>query len=188
MDVQQVTGHLKAVHRYNLKKDLTDHPDYARVYFACNSEPGLVLCSWPQGGRPAVPMMYSDEIWTGIEYQVASHLIAVGQIDEGLDIVRAVRRRYDGRVRNPFCEVEAGYWYARAMSSYALLQTLSGARYDAVDRVLYLKPRLHGDFRSFLSTATGYGTVGVKGGKAFVEVVEGTIPYRRIEYAPAGGV
>src|SRR5260370_9086645 len=49
-----------------------------------------------------------------------------------------------------FSELEAGHWYARAMSSYALLQALSGARFDAVDKTLYLKPALKGDFRSFL--------------------------------------
>ena len=82
-------------------------------------------------------MIYSDEVWTGVEYQVASHLIALGKIDEGLEIVRACRSRYDGRVRNPFDEIEAGHWYARAMSSYALLQVFSGARFDAVEKILY---------------------------------------------------
>jgi hypothetical protein len=130
-------------------------------------------------------MAYSDEIWTGIEYQVAAHLIAVGQVNEGLNIVRASRARHDGRVRNPVAEVEAGHWYARAMSSYAVLQAMSGARYDAVDRVLHLKPAVKGDFRSFLATATGFGIVGVKDGSPFVEVVSGKIHYTRINYVAA---
>jgi hypothetical protein len=67
------------------------------------------------------------------------------------------------------------------MSSYALLQALSGARYDAVDKVLYLQPRIKGDFRCFLSTDGGYGTVGAKDGKPFVEVVAGTIKYKEIK-------
>ena len=65
------------------------------------------------------------------------------------------------------------------------LQGLSGARYDAVDRVLYLQPRIAGDFRSFLATATGYGTVGVKDGKPFCDVRSGTIDVREIKYQPA---
>jgi hypothetical protein len=105
----------------------------------------------------------------------------MGQVEAGLDIVRAARDRYDGRVRNPFNEYECGHWYARAMSSYALLQGLSGARYDAVDRTLYLQPALKGDFRCFLATATGYGTVGVKRGKPFLEVKAGTIDCREIK-------
>ena len=111
----------------------------------------------------------------------------MGLVDEGLEIVRACRARYDGRVRNPFDEYEWGHWYARAMASYALLEALSGARFDAVEKILYLKPRLKGDFRSFLSTASGYGTVGVKDGRPFVSVVAGTIPYARIDYSPAAG-
>ena len=106
-----------------------------------------------------------------------------GMVKEGLEIVRTCRDRYDGRIRNPFNEYECGHWYARAMSSYALLQGLTGARYDAVDEVLYLKPSIKGDFRSFLCTATGYGTVGVKNGKPFIEVKQGKIPIKRIEYS-----
>jgi len=185
LDRSKAVTHLRAVRRYNLKQDLTWHANFVRSSFACNDEAGLVLCTWPKGGRPSVPMVYSDEVWTGIEYQVASHLIALGEIDAGLDIVRAARKRYDGRVRNPFCEVEAGCWYARAMSSYALLQAFSGARFDAVEKVLYLRPAMKGDFRCFLSTATGYGTVGVRNGQPFVEVISGYIPYSKIEYSAA---
>lgn len=71
------------------------------------------------------------------------------------------------------------------MSSYALLQALTGARYDAVSKTLYLKPVIPGDFRSFLSTATGFGTVGVKEGKPFLEVKMGTIPFEKIEFITA---
>jgi len=87
-------------------------------------------------------------------------------------------------VRNPFNEYECGHWYARAMASYALLQSLSGARYDAVEKVLFLDPPSRGDFRAFLSTATGYGTVGVRGGKPFVEVKAGAIDIREIRRPP----
>ena len=39
---------------------------------------GSAACSWPKGGRPPLPFPYSDEVWTGIEYQVAAHLIYEG--------------------------------------------------------------------------------------------------------------
>ena len=78
-----------------------------------------MLCTWPKGGELSLPFVYSNEVWTGIEYQVASHLMLMGLVEEGLEIVRACRDRYDGRVRNPFNEYECGHWYARAMSSYA---------------------------------------------------------------------
>jgi hypothetical protein len=113
---------------------------------------------------------------------VASHALLLGLTSAGLDIVRMVRQRYDGAIRNPFEEYEWGSWYGRALSSYALLQGLSGARYDAVEKTLYLQPTIAGDFRSFLSTATGYGTVGVRKGKPFLDVVSGTIDVRNIKY------
>ena len=183
LDPRKVESHLLAVYRYNFKSDLTDNANARRPYFACGKESGLLLCTWPRGGRPVLAMIYADEVWTGVEYEVASHLIALGRTEEGLEMVRACRRRYDGLVRNPFDEIEAGHWYARAMSSYALLQAFSGARFDAVERILYLRPAIKGDFRCFLSTATGFGTVGVKNGKPLVEVVSGYIPYREIKYA-----
>ena len=48
------------------------------------------LCSWPKGGKLSLPFVYSDEVWTGIEHQVASHLMLMGHVKEGLDIVRAI--------------------------------------------------------------------------------------------------
>ena len=181
-DVQKVASHLKAVHKYNLKLDLSAHPNPQRPSYACGAEGGLLLCTWPKGGELSLPFVYSNEVWTGIEYQVASHLMLMGQVDAGLEIVRAARDRYDGRVRNPFNEYECGHWYARAMSSYALLQGLSGARYDAVEKVLYLSPSLKGNFRCFFATASGYGTVGVKNGKPFYESAAGELEIIQIKY------
>ncbi len=184
LDEEKVESHLKSVYKYNLKSDLFDHANPQRPGFAAGHEGGLLLCTWPRGDKPSLPFVYSDEVWTGIEYQVASHLIMHGMIEEGLDVVRKCRDRYDGRVRNPFNEYECGNWYARAMSSYALLQALTGARYDAVQKILYLEPRLKGDFRSFLCTATGYLTVGVKDGKPFYEVTNGSVQIDLMEYKP----
>jgi hypothetical protein len=184
LDPTKVDSHLTSVHKYNLKKDLSEHANPQRPGFALGDDGGLLLCTWPKGGKLSLPFVYSNEVWTGIEYQVASHLIYRGMVDEGLDIVRTARSRYDGRFRNPFDEYECGHWYARALSSYALLGAWSGARYDAVDRVLTIAPPVKGDFKAFLSTATGYGHVGVREGKAFCDVVSGTIPYKTIQYKP----
>ncbi len=182
LDQQKVTSHLRSVHKYNLKKDLSEHVNPQRPGYAMGNDGGLLICTWPKGGMLTLPFPYRNEAWTGIEYQAASHMIMKGLVNEGLEVVRVARDRYDGRARNPFNEYECGHWYARAMSSYALLQALSGARYDAVEKVLYLKPAVKGDFKAFLSTATGYGTVGVKDGKPFCNVASGTIPFERIAY------
>jgi hypothetical protein len=188
LDREKVSSHVLAVHRYNLRKDLSDHANPQRPSYAAGREGGLLLCTWPKGGKLTLPFVYSDEVWTGIEYQVASHLMLLGHVNEGLEIVRTCRDRYDGRVRNPFNEYECGHWYARAMASYALLQGLSGARYDAVERVLYLQPRIAGDFRCFLATASGYGTVGVRSGEPFFDVRAGKVDVREIKYEPASAI
>ncbi len=185
LDPAKVAAHLRAVHRYNLKTSLAEFANPQRPGYALGREGGLLLCSWPKGGSLSLPFVYSNEVWTGIEYQCASHMIRMGLVEEGLEIVRTCRARYDGRVRNPFDEYEYGHWYARAMASYALLEAMSGARYDAVEKVLILKPAIKGDFRSFLATATGFGTVGVKDGRPFMNVVSGEIPHARIAYTPA---
>ncbi len=182
LDPDKVTSHLLCVYNYNLKHDLSEHANAPRPGFAVGNEGGLLVCTWPKGGMPSLPMFYSHEVWTGIEYQVAAHLIVMRRVEEGLDIVRTARARYDGRVRNPFNEYECGSWYARAMSSYALLQALSGARYDAIDKVLYLHPKITGDFKSFLCTASGFGTAGVRNGEPFLDVKSGSIPVERIDY------
>ena len=176
----QIAAHLAAVFAHNYRKDLRAHANPQRPGYALGNEGGLVLCSWPRGGKPALPFPYSDEVWTGIEYSVASHLIMLGRVREGLQIVRTARARYDGRYRNPFNEYECGHWYARALSSYALLPALSGARYDAVEKTLHLSPTIKGNFRAFLCTATGYGTVGRRNGQVFLDVVAGTIPLERM--------
>ncbi|MFH7813454.1 hypothetical protein ACH0C8_16225, partial [Acetobacter lovaniensis] len=74
---------------------------------------------------------------------------------------------------------ECGHWYARALSSYGYLQALTGVRYDAVDKTLYIDSKL-GDFVSFLSTEKGFGTVTLKSGKASVKAVYGTIEVANI--------
>jgi hypothetical protein len=103
----------------------------------------------------------------------------MGHVKEGLDIVRASRNRYDGRIRNPFNEYECGHWYARALSSYGYLQALTGVRYDAVEWKLYVDSKV-GDFTSFLSTETGFGSVSLKTGKVSVNVVYGKIDIETI--------
>jgi hypothetical protein len=186
LNANQVRGHLKAVYAHNLKHDLAEvaHANPQRPTFALGHEGGLLLCTWPHGDAPSLPCVYSNEVWTGIEYQVAAHLMLMGEVDAGLEIVRVARDRYDGRDRNPFDEYECGHWYARALASYGMLQGLTGARYDAVEKVLYLAPRISGDFRAFFATATGFGTIGVRDGKPFVDVCAGEIPYREIVYTP----
>jgi uncharacterized protein (DUF608 family) len=181
LDAGKVRSHLLAVHKYNFRSDLSTHANVQRPTYAVGNEAGLLLCSWPKGGALTLPFVYCDEVWTGIEYQVASHLMMMGCVEPALEIVRAVRNRYDGQVRNPFNEYECGHWYGRALASYGLLQGMTGQSYDAVRRTLTLKPQMQGDWRAFLCTATGFGTVGMRNGRPFLDIKHGDIPLDRIE-------
>ena len=174
VDTEKVTSHLKSVYKYNFKSDLSDHSNPQRPSYALGREGGLLLCTWPKGEMLSLPFVYSNEVWTGIEYQVASHLMLTGEPEAALEIVRACRDRYDGRTRNPFDEYECGHWYARAMSSYGMIQGLTGVRYDAVTQEMFIDSRI-GDFTSFISTETGFGNIGLKNGKPFLDTVFGEI-------------
>ena len=158
LPADHVRDALRSIYAHNFRHDFFDHPNTQRLY-ALNDEKGLVLCSWPRGNRPALPFVYSDEVWTGIEYQVAAHLIYEGLVLEGLAVVKAVRDRYDGERRNPWNEVECGSHYARALASWSLLTALSGYSYSASERRLGFAPRLAPEaFRAFFTTGQGWGT------------------------------
>jgi uncharacterized protein (DUF608 family) len=178
---EHVRSALQSIFKNNFKTDLSQHANAQRPGYAMGHEPGLLVCSWPRGGKPTLPFVYSDEVWTGIEYQVASHLISEGLVHEGLTLVKALRSRYDGRVRNPWNEYECGNYYARAMASYALLAALSGFRYSAVQRTLWFGPQLDvRPFKTFFSAATGFGTISLEGRSLRIEVLEGELPLERL--------
>ncbi len=184
---KHVRSNLQAIFKNNFKTDLSQHANAQRPGYALGREPGLLVCSWPNGGKPTLPFPYSDEVWTGIEYQVASHLIHEGLVEEGLTIVKAARSRYDGKTRNPWNEYECGNWYARAMSSYALMGALSGFRYSAVEKTLWFGPQLNvRPFRSFFSTASGFGTISLDGHSVKVEMIEGELSIEKLALTVGG--
>ncbi|MFN0171583.1 MAG: GH116 family glycosyl hydrolase [Bryobacteraceae bacterium] len=170
---------LQSIFRYNFRQNFEEFPNTQRIY-AMNDEAGLLLCSWPKGKRPALPFVYSDEVWTGIEYQVAAHLIYEGMVKEGTAIVDAVRARYDGERRNPWNEVECGHHYARAMSSWSLLTAFSGFRYSAPSRELRFRPRQgQGAFQCLYVAGASWGTytqtLSPRKLEAGIEVAEGAL-------------
>jgi uncharacterized protein (DUF608 family) len=161
---EKVVAALQSIYRFNFKTDLTGWNHMPRA-FAGAKDKGLIICTWPKGGRPANVMLYSDEVWTGIEYQVAAHLIYEGLIEQGLAIAKAARDRYDGVprppiARNPWDEIECGGHYARAMSSWSLLLALSGWEYDGPRQLLRFAPKLGtARFKSLWTGPVGWGSV-----------------------------
>ncbi len=160
---EMVVSSLRSIFKYNFKSDLTGWKHMPRA-FAGAKDKGLIVCTWPKGGRPANVMLYADEVWTGIEYQVASHMLYEGLLEEGLCVARGARDRYDGVPRppiqrNPWSEIECGGHYARAMSSWSLLLALSGYYYDGPECALCFSPRYKpNDFKSFFCAPEGWGS------------------------------
>ncbi|WP_309384168.1 GH116 family glycosyl hydrolase [Cerasicoccus frondis] len=182
MNPQSIQRALRSIHRHNFKTDLSAHPIPQRPGYAMGSEGGVLNCTWPLGDKPSLPFVYSDEVWPGSEYQAATHMIQQGMIEEGLEIVRTIRSRFDGVARNPWDEYECGSFYARSMSSYALLQVLSGFRYSAVEQSLSLKPYTSNrPFRCFFSTASGYGEVILEESKLCIELLEGELAVKTVK-------
>jgi uncharacterized protein (DUF608 family) len=148
---------IKSVYEYNFMPNLHESQNIGRSY-ALDGEAGLLLCTWPHGGRPRFPFGYADEVWTGVEYQVAAHLIYEGYVEQGLALVKAVRDRYDGFKRNPWNEVECGHHYVRSLASWALLLAISGYRFDLGKKTISFTPALPGtNFSCFFSTGSAWG-------------------------------
>jgi uncharacterized protein (DUF608 family) len=157
LDPGMVRGALAAVFRNNFRSSFRERVSSDRVY-ARGRDRGLVVCSWPRGGRPRSPLLYSDETWAGVEYQVAAHLLFEGYAEEALAVVKAARDRHDGERGNPWDDEEAGHHYARSMSSWSLLLAASGFSYAAPLRRIGFAPRFRPhDFSTFFSTGHGWG-------------------------------
>jgi uncharacterized protein (DUF608 family) len=156
---EQVQSALKAIFKYNFLWTQEGFQGTQRFQqFADGKDKGLLCGSWPKGGRPEDPILYRDEIWTGVEYQVAAHKIYEGQVLEGLAIVKAARERYDGVKKSPWNEIECGDYYARAMSSWSLLLAAQGYAYDGPARSITFRPRIGAEqHRSLFTAAEGWG-------------------------------
>jgi hypothetical protein len=161
----QVKRSLRSIFNYNFRQSLARHLNGQRIY-ALGSEGGLLLATWPKGNRPAQPFFYCDEVWTGVEYQAASLMIKEGLHQQAAMILKSVRQRYDGSLRNPFAEVECGSYYARALSSWALLLFSSNFFYHARKQLLRFGPSDAAAasqlFRCFFSTGRAWGVLGLK--------------------------
>jgi non-lysosomal glucosylceramidase len=175
LDPGKVDAALRSTFRENFLPTLRDHFNPCRVY-AYEDEAGLQVCTWPEGAaKPATPVPYAEEVWTGLEYMLASHLIMRGMVEEGLTIVRAAHARHDGARRSPWNDIECGSYYARALSSYALVNAYSGLVFDQRSGEIGFRPARPGDATYFWSAGRGWGEITFQGAKARLSVLGGEL-------------
>lgn len=184
---EAVRSALRAVWKYNWAPDVGPQNEHhpPERWFARPGEAGLFTCTWPKSDYIPEGVRYREEIWTGIEYQVAGHMIWEGMLEEGLAMVRAVHERYDGRRHNPWNEVECGDHYARALASWGVFTALCGFEYDGPAGRIGFAPRLGPeDFRAAFTAAEAWGTyeqkTGSEGLAAALAVRHGTLALREI--------
>lgn len=160
---ETVVSSLQSIWKYCWAPDVgpqNEHHPPAR-WFAYPGEAGLFTCTWPKS-RHLGPKStrYRNEIWTGIEYQVASHMAYEGMLTEALAICRAVHDRYHPAKHNPFNEIECGDHYARALASWGVLLALAGFEYHGPKKHIGWAPRLTpDDFRCVFTAADSWGTI-----------------------------
>lgn len=130
-------------------------------WFAYEGEAGLFTCTWPKSKHMGPrSTRYRDEIWTGIEYQVASHMVCESMFTEALAICRAIHDRYHPARRNPWNEIECGDHYARAMASWGMLTAIAGLVTHGPLGKFAFAPRLDPNrFRGVFNTATAWGSI-----------------------------
>ncbi|MHA4811698.1 GH116 family glycosyl hydrolase [Flavitalea flava] len=155
---------LESIWKYNWAPDVgvqTKMHKPERVY-ADPGEAGLLVATWPKSkhmGEDGV--RYRDEVWTGIEYQVATNMIYEGMINEGLSLIRSVHERYSPEKHNPYNEIECGDHYARAMASWGVLLALQDFYYNGPEKAMRFIPKVQKDqFKSFFTASEGWGNIG----------------------------
>jgi len=158
---ENVTQALKAVWKYNWAPDIgpynVAHPP--ERWFALPGEAGLFTCTWPKSEYLREGVRYREEVWTGIEYQVAGNMVWEGMTTEALAICRGVEDRYQPAKHNPFNEIECGDHYARAMASWGVYTALSGFEYHGPKGHMGFAPRVTPDtFRAAFTAAEGWGS------------------------------
>ena len=162
---QTVPRTLRSIWRYNWAPDigpqnLAHKPER---WFARTGETGLFTCTWPHSPHLPKGVRYKNEIWTGIEYQVAGHMAWEGMVTEALAICRGIHDRYHPSKHNPWNEVECGDHYARGMASWGVLIGLSGFELHGPSGRIGFAPRITpNDFRCAFTAPEGWGTISQK--------------------------
>lgn len=166
---------LQSILKYNSRETMANHFNNMRSY-ALGDESALLMASWPKG-RPKVPFPYFSEVMTGFEYSAAVGMLYEGMEQEGLEVIRNIRARYDGSKRSPFNEAECGHHYARAMASWSSVLALTGFQYSALDKSINFKNRVG---KWFWSNGYAWGTCEISEDFIVLSVKKGTLNVAKV--------
>ena len=153
---------MESIYKYNWAPDVGPYNKKHRPFrwfIKKEGQGGLLTCTWPQGDYIPNGTSYKNEIWSGIEYQVAAGLIDEGFITEGLAICYAIHDRYQPGFLNPYNEIECGDHYARAMSSWGVYLALAGFQYDGPNGFVGFAPKITPEnFKAAFTFAEAWAT------------------------------
>ncbi len=142
--------------------------------FLGTGDTGWFMFKFP-GERPPRAIKYHNEVMSGFEYAAAATMLQYGMLDEGLDMIAEISKRYDGRLRaegevhmkhmstvfgtgGPVGEDECGDFYGRPLSSWSALLALQGFSYDGPKQSIGFKPVWRPEnHKSFFSAAAAWG-------------------------------
>jgi hypothetical protein len=173
-DAEMIRSALQRLWDYNFCPDMgllrasIENPGLRGRAYALAGDAGLVMCTWPKGGlredwEKHWQFGYFNECMTGFEYEAAGHMIWENTpqfVEQGLAVCRAIHDRYDGRLRNPFNEIECSDHYARAMASYGAFLAVCGFEYDGPRGHIGFAPRLSPEnFEAAFTAAEGWGVI-----------------------------
>ena len=169
---ENIRSALKSIVKYNSVKSFGGTFNNMRSY-ALDNESGLMVTAYPDPAkRPAIPLSYHAETWTGLEYTAATGLFYQGMNDQAVEIIKNIRNRYDGYKRNPFNEEECGNHYVRAMASWSAVIAISRFHYSSSEGIFSITSK-PGSY--FWSNGYAWGNVKIEGDSVTLNVLYGDL-------------
>ncbi len=183
-DSNKVKKSLASIWKYNHVKNVGELFNNMRSYALGNEAGTIVTVYTDPSKRPASPLSYGFEVWTGMEYTAATGMLYNGMTKEGLQIISDVRNRYDGYKRNPFNEEECGNHYVRGMASWSAIPALSKFNYSGVSKNFSITAK---PGKYFWSNGHSWGLVTVNTNKVTIAVHYGTLDVQEVRLSNGKG-